>query len=91
MKQSEASAKGRESGIQDVLTVLQEQGIEVLRATLKPGVLGWDEGAINAGAHKQDGVPDTKRLREAYYRAYAKAAREQCEQLVADHDAETNA
>jgi hypothetical protein len=59
--------------------VLNEQGRDVVLATLKPGHLSWNEGAINAGAHRIAGVPDEHRA--AYYEAYERAAREKAEEI----------
>ena len=73
MTKQEAIELGRKDGEEDVLTVLVEQGIGIVRATLSPGHLGWDEGAINAGAAQFAGVPDE--LRADYYEAYRVAAR----------------
>lgn len=81
MKQSEASKLGREAGMETVRIALHEHGIEAIRATLGPGQREWDWSAINADAAGADGVPNVKRLRDAYYRAYAKAARSICENL----------
>lgn len=71
---------GRQDGIEDVETVLAEQGLAVVRATLAPGHVGWDEGAINAGVAELRHVPPE--YHEAYYRAYAESARERAEELV---------
>jgi hypothetical protein len=78
----EAPVRGALDGVEDVETVLKEQGIEAVRATMRPGHVGWDEGAINAGAHRTAGVPEE--LSEAYYTAYAKAARARAEELAGE-------
>lgn len=74
---SEIRAWGTEDGTEDVDTVLAEQGRDVVIATLASGHVGWDEGAINAGAHKfrPDGRNWTDEQRAAYYEAYAVAGR----------------
>lgn len=71
--------KGIDDGWEEVETVLREQGRDVVVATLKPGHLGWDEGAINAGAHKLSGIPDE--MRDVYYRGYEYGARQRAEQV----------
>lgn len=73
------AAKGAEGGVEDVETVLREQGRDVVIATLTPGHLGWDEGAINAAAHRADGVEDD--FQDLYYKAYATAARKRAEEI----------
>jgi len=73
MTREQAIELGRQDGIEDVETVLAEQGIEAVRATLAPGHLGWDEGAINAGVAQIRGVPEEHRT--AYYEEYARTAR----------------
>lgn len=84
MNEREARDLGVTDGIEDVETVLAEQGLDAVRATLARGHLGWDEGAINAGAHKFAGVPEEHR--GAYYEAYASAARQHAEELCAGED-----
>ena len=81
MTDQEARDLGTAGGIEDVENVLAEQGIDVIRATLAPGHLGWDEAAINAAAHTFDGVPEEHRA--AYYEAYASAARQHADELLA--------
>lgn len=72
-RRSTAAKLGEEDGIEDVNTVLREQGRDVVIATLREGHLGWDEAARNAGAHKNRGIgPDYV---EPYYIAYESAAR----------------
>jgi vacuolar-type H+-ATPase subunit H len=85
-KMTEAAAieLGRKAGREEVETVWNEQGREAVEGTLKPGVLGWDEAAINAGCAKISRVPPN--LEEAYYRAYASAARARAEELCASDD-----
>lgn len=80
MTKQEAISKGVVDGVEDVETVLEEQGLDVVVATLKPGHVGWDEGAINAGAAQLSGVPSEHE--EAYYEAYAAAARARAEELA---------
>ena len=70
---------GRRDGIADVDNVLAEQGAEVVAGTLVAGHLGWDEGAINAGAHRSAGVSDADR--SYYYGAYAASARRAAQQV----------
>lgn len=82
MTRNEAISIGRRHGRHDVRTVLAEQGIEAVRATLAPGHLDWDEGAINAGAAQFVGVPEA--LRADYYEAYRIAARELAVELSLD-------
>ena len=79
MNAKDARDLGVTSGIEDVENVLAEQGIDAVKATLAPGHLGWDEAAINAAAHKADGVPEEHKA--AYYEAYAGAARQHAEEL----------
>lgn len=86
MTKQEAVARGIDDGIEDVRCVLEEQGMDVVRATLKPGHVGWDEGAIIAGAAHLSGIPEEHE--EAYYTAYAKAARMYAELIVAAEDGE---
>lgn len=81
MTKEQAIEAGAQDGIDDVETVLEEQGRDVVIATLKPGHVAWDEGAINAGAAKLSGIPDEHH--EAYYEAYAKAARARAEEIAA--------
>jgi len=69
----EAAALGARDGIKDADTVLEEQGLAAILESLRPGQLGWDEAAINAGAHKFSKVPDEHA--QTYYAAYALAAR----------------
>jgi hypothetical protein len=76
---AQVEAKGAAGGVEDVDTVLREQGREVVIAAIAPGHLGWDDAAINAAAHRVDGVPDS--LKDVYYRAYARAARERAVQI----------
>lgn len=45
MSAKQARELGAESGRQDARTVADEQGLDALRGTLKPGELDWDEGA----------------------------------------------
>lgn len=82
MTKQEAINKGKADGITDVETVLEEQGPDVVAATLQPGHVGWDEGAINAGAARLSGVPTEHE--EAYYEAYAAAARTRAEEVAAE-------
>lgn len=82
---AQVEAKGAAGGVEDVDTVLREQGREVVIATLAPGHLGWDEAAINAAAHRVDGVPDS--LKDVYYRAYARAARERAVEIRDEQEA----
>ena len=84
---AEAARRGKAGGIEDVETVLREQGVDVVIATLAPSHLDWDESAINAGAHRFHCVPE--RFRDAYYRAYAAAAREYAEELRAEAEAQS--
>ena len=81
----QAAKVGAESGEEEVDTVLQEQGASAVIATLAPGHLGWDEGAINAHAHKADHVDDA--FSDLYYKAYAKAARKRAEEIRAEKEA----
>ena len=69
----QATALGRKDGEADVREVLAEQGLDVIKATLAPGHVSWDEGAINAGAAALAGVPE--KFHRAYYEAYRDAAR----------------
>lgn len=66
----EATRKGTESGAEAVDDYLQENGRTAL---LELSVGGWDEAAINAGAHRFDKVSDL--YSEAYYAAYEAGAR----------------
>lgn len=77
-----ARERGAAAGHADVENVLAEQGLDVVRATLSPGHVDWDEGAINAGAAEIDGVRADE-LRQAYYEAYRVAARKRAEELAA--------
>ena len=81
---AQAREKGAEDGVEDVETVLAEQGREVVVATLSPHHLDWDEAAINAGAHRIVGIPDSHA--DAYYAAYSKAARERAEEIAEEED-----
>lgn len=74
-----AIAAGERDGVEDVETVLAEQGIDAVIATLEPGHEAWDEGAINACAAEEMGIP--KHLQDLYYGAYARAARARAEEL----------
>lgn len=74
-----AAHEGEVDGREDVESVLNDQGRDVVIATLRPGHLGWDEAAINADAHRTAGVPDEHRA--TYYRAYASAARKRAEEV----------
>ena len=51
-----------------------------LLATIAPGQLGWDEGAISAGAAELDRCP--KGCEQAYYRAYQAGAVARVYELV---------
>lgn len=82
MTKQQAIDLGRKDGEADVRNVLDEQGIDVIRATLKPGHVAWDEGAINAGAAALSGVPE--KLHAAYYAAYRVAAHQLAARLTAD-------
>lgn len=86
-KRSKARAirLGAEHGIEEVETVLREQGAEVVIGTLSPGHLEWDEGAINGGAAEYAGVP--RRHERAYYLAYSKAARARAEEIEREANA----
>lgn len=86
MTRQEAVDRGIEDGIEDVRCVLAEQGMDVIRATLRPSHVGWDEGAIIAGAAHISGVPEE--LEETYYAVYAKAARMYAQLIVAAEDGE---
>lgn len=77
---AEAIVKGAEDGIADVDTVLDEQGVDTMIATLAPGHTAWDEGAINAGAAGSRRIPE--HLHEVYYRAYAEAARKRAQEIA---------
>lgn len=81
MTKQQAIRLGRKDGEADVRNVLEEQGIDVVRATLAPGHVGWDEGAINAGAAAIVGVPDD--LHADYYAAYRDAAAALARKLAA--------
>lgn len=81
MKKSEAIRLGERDGVAEVEDVLQNQGRNVVIATLCEGHLGWDEEAIGAAAHRYSGVPED--LSGAYYEAYARAAREHAQQVAA--------
>lgn len=76
----QAIERGRADGIEDVENVLNEQGRDVVIATLRPGHVEWDEGAVNAGVAQIVGVPDA--LHEDYYRAYAAAARGRANEIA---------
>jgi len=78
----DVSRYGQADGEEDVETVLAEQEIDVVRATLAPGHVSWDEGARSAAAHKARRVPAP--LEEVYYAAYAAAGRERAAELVGD-------
>lgn len=86
MKMSAAQAKaiGTIDGISEVNDVLREQGAATVIATLRPGHLGWDEGAINNAAHRFRGVPE--KLAKTYYRAYEKAAVSRAKQIRSQHE-----
>lgn len=77
---AQAISRGRKDGVDDVNTVLNEQGEDVVIGTLVPGHYEWDHGARNAGVAKIVGVPE--RFHENYYDAYAKAARTRAEGLA---------
>jgi hypothetical protein len=81
MTESEAIERGRVDGIHDVETVLAEQGLDAVEASLAPDQLAWDAAAINAGAAEIRGVPAEHR--EAYYAEYARAARAHALSLTA--------
>lgn len=74
-----AAELGRRDGVAEVVDVLNEQGRDVVLATLRPGHLAWDEGARNNDCHKFSNVPEQHR--EAYYRAYEQAARAKAEEI----------
>ena len=76
-----ARAVGSRHGREEVFTVLQEQGLSTVAQTLRPGHLGWDEGARNASVAEIVGVPP--RWQDASYRQYARSARKLAEQLAA--------
>lgn len=82
MNREQAIALGAADGQEDVETVLAEQGRDVVIATLKPGHLGWDEGARNAGVAQMQKVPSQHE--EAYYEAYAEAGRARAEMVAFD-------
>jgi hypothetical protein len=84
--EARASALGAAGGVDDVDNVLAEQGLDVVRATLARGHLGWDEGARDAGAHRHEGIG--RGFVDAYYEAYRDSARVRAEALVAEVDAE---
>lgn len=78
---AEAIEAGEEDGAEEATNVYNEQGAEVVRATLKPGHLGWDEQAAGARTHAMRGIPED--FAPAYYRAYERSARATAERLVA--------
>lgn len=81
----QAREKGLDAGASDARNVCQEQGIDVLRSTLKPGQLGWDEAAINAQAYEIDCGDGPSRA--AYYAAYEEGARLEAEEISAEEAA----
>lgn len=81
MTRKQAERLGRRDGIEDVDTVLAEQGRDSVIATLAPGSVSWDEGAINAGVARIVGVPE--RLERVYYRAYDEGARARAQEIAA--------
>lgn len=66
--------KGDEDGDEAACIVYNEQGLEALLATARPGAGSWDEAAINAGSHQTRGVPEE--LKDVYYAAYERGAKE---------------
>lgn len=76
---ADAWNKGIDAGTEEANTVLAEQGRDVVIATLAPGHVGWDEGAISAHTHKADKIPES--LRDVYYRAYAMGARDRAVEI----------
>lgn len=86
LSEQEVITLAESDGVEDVNTVLDEQGIDVVIATLAPGHVAWDEAAINAGVAEQQNVP--REHRELYYSNYARAARERAEELRNEHDEE---
>ncbi len=81
ISESRAIEMGTAHGIEAVMDVLNEQGVDAVRACQRPGHVGWDESAINAGVARIVGVPEE--LESAYYAAYAKAAHAKAEELSA--------
>ena len=75
----QARAQGESDGAEEVATVRNEQGDDVVIATLARGHVGWDEGAVNASAHRLAGVPEEHR--DAYYEGYEAAARKAAERV----------
>ena len=89
MNATEARKRGREDGAHDVREVVNEERthakkVELLRRSLRPGALGWDEAAINAGVARIVGIP--ARLERAYYEAYANGANKEARALLAEYE-----
>ncbi len=80
MTERNARALGWLDGAEDAETMLNEQGIDVLRAC-KPG--SWGEGARNAAVHEVRGIDhDAEELRAAYYEGYDAGAEKRAEELL---------
>lgn len=58
-------------------------GHDDLRATLRNAHGSWSDAAAAAGCHDFDGIEDSDRARQLYYRAYEGAARAHVERLTA--------
>jgi hypothetical protein len=74
---AEAVAKGKVDGAEDVSACFDENGPSCLGSPE-----GWDAAAINAGVAAIQGIPEEHC--EAYYEAYAAAAKAREEELVAE-------
>lgn len=72
LRVADARDLGDHDGREEVEIVLQDRGLRAVLRTLIDGCIGWDEGAINAGAFETTKLP--KRFRSAYYEAYAAGA-----------------
>lgn len=83
MTEARAIELGTAGGIADADTVFDEQGLDVIRQTLAPGHVAWDEAAINAGAAEVNKVP--AELHDAYYAAYTRAGAKRAQELADEH------
>lgn len=82
----QAKILGRDDGIDAVNCLVEEDGIDHLRSAVAPGSCSWDETAINAGAFELTcsnmALTGSDGARDAYYRAYEKAATERAAEIL---------
>lgn len=84
-KLAESVSAGERDGAEDPETMLAEQGIDALRATmLESNRNSWDEAAINAGVAEIKRIPEGHR--KAYYEAYEAGACKRAAELLTEHD-----